>query len=435
MSPRDLRKKQNDFGNELALKGWYHSFELPDGSVIEGTMPLSWERKRWSRFPLPEELTGRRLLDIGSWDGWFSFEAERRGATVTSVDCVEAPNYRRMHRALGSRADYRVLDLYELPAAGLAPHDYVLCLGVLYHLKHPVLGLEIVCSLVSEVAVIDTYVIDGGNWQEHADDIPVMEFYETDELNGNLDNWTGPTVGCVLAMCRAAGFARVELLAVDPDYALVACHRKFPRPPETPERAAPKLISVFNTVTSGINFSLTHDEYVTCVFECDGGEIRREDVCVEIGQFGAPAVLVKRDSDGLWHANVRVPPGTPAGWQPLRVRLSDSGFGAVERIAVGVELRAEHLKLRGIFDGLTWEEGAASEYVSCWLAGLPENADRHNTRLWIEDLPLETVYLGVEAGGFRQVNAKIPADYPRREFQVIALCGGVDSNSLPLRLI
>ena len=91
---RELRRRQNDFSAELAQKGWFHSFELPDGTCIHGCMDLEWQRERWSRFPIPQDLTGKRVLDIGAWDGWFSFEAERRGAEVTSVDCVEIANYK-----------------------------------------------------------------------------------------------------------------------------------------------------------------------------------------------------------------------------------------------------------------------------------------------------------------------------------------------------
>ncbi|HMC62733.1 MAG TPA: DUF1698 domain-containing protein, partial [Candidatus Solibacter sp.] len=228
---KDRRRKQNDLSAELAQKGWYHSFALPDGSVIPAVMSLEWQRERWQRFPIPEDLRGKRLLDIGAWDGWFSFEAERRGAEVTSVDRVEIPNYLHMHRLLGSKAAYRNLDLFELPAAGLGNFDIVLCLGVLYHLRHPVLALEIVCSLTTEVAIVETFVTDGAGWREHVADIPTMEFYETDELNGQMDNWVGLTVGCLLAMCRAAGFARVELFAVDSINAAVACYRKWEAEP------------------------------------------------------------------------------------------------------------------------------------------------------------------------------------------------------------
>ena len=136
-------------------------------------MSLSWQRLRWARYPIPADLTGKRVLDIGAWDGWFSFEAERRGAAVTSVDCVEIPNYLHIHRKLGSKAVYRNLDLYELPDAGLGKFDIVFCLGVLYHVKHPLLALEIVCSLATDVAVVESFVTDGETWREHQGEIPL----------------------------------------------------------------------------------------------------------------------------------------------------------------------------------------------------------------------------------------------------------------------
>src|SRR5450432_3198010 len=137
---KDRRRKQNDLSAELAQKGWYHSFALPDGSVIPAVMSLEWQRERWQRFPIPEDLRGKRLLDIGAWDGWFSFEAERRGAQVTALDTVEVPNFWKVHRKLGSQVEYREVDLFEIPGAGLGKFDYVFFLGVLYHTKHPVLA-------------------------------------------------------------------------------------------------------------------------------------------------------------------------------------------------------------------------------------------------------------------------------------------------------
>ncbi len=101
---RDARKRQ-DHSQELAEKGWYHSFELPGGAVIEGVNPLPRLRERYARFPIPADLHGKRVLDIGAWDGWFSFEAERHGAEVTAIDCVEAPHFCRCYIAsLASRA-------------------------------------------------------------------------------------------------------------------------------------------------------------------------------------------------------------------------------------------------------------------------------------------------------------------------------------------
>ena len=416
MTPlRERRRLQNDFLLELEQKGWYHSFE-----GIDGVMPLAWLRERWNRFPIPADLTGKRVLDIGPWDGWFSFEAERRGAAVVSVDREEVANYLEMHRRLGSKNDYRLLDLFELPGAGLGTFDIVFCLGVLYHLKHPLLGLEIVCSLATEVAIVETFVIEGDP------EIPVMEFYETDELNGHMDNWVGPSASCVLALCRAAGFARVELLARDATNVSVACFRKWEPEPADPTVDPPELISAVNSTTFGINFVPLRDEYLTCWFRTPAETVAREDLCLEIGGYGAPAVFVRRRADGAWHANFRVPPGTPRGWNEVRLRLKNSRFGRTLRIALDLPLVVENLTLRGVCDGVTWQPNRVGETLSCWVDGLPANADLDNVRLWVGGRKLRVLWIAeADASGVRQVNAAVPPACSGGEFRVE--CGGVSS--------
>src|SRR6266581_1458863 len=71
----------------------YHTIELPDGTVLPGLQSPEHLRWRLSLFNLPEDLRGKRVLDIGAWDGWFSFECERRGAEVLAVDCVELDTF------------------------------------------------------------------------------------------------------------------------------------------------------------------------------------------------------------------------------------------------------------------------------------------------------------------------------------------------------
>src|SRR5258708_28778554 len=80
--------------NEFYSKGWWHSFELPDGTRIDGVNSLEGQRHRISQFPIPEDLRGKRVLDIGAWDGWFSFEMERRGAEVMAGGDWVSPRLR-----------------------------------------------------------------------------------------------------------------------------------------------------------------------------------------------------------------------------------------------------------------------------------------------------------------------------------------------------
>jgi hypothetical protein len=61
--------------------GWWHSFELPDGTRIEGVNGLEGQKHRISQFPIPQDLRGKRVLDIGAWDGWFSVPSLCRWST------------------------------------------------------------------------------------------------------------------------------------------------------------------------------------------------------------------------------------------------------------------------------------------------------------------------------------------------------------------
>ena len=70
---------------KLASTGWWHSIELGDGIVTTGVHTLEELKGNYARFLLPEDLTGKRVLDIGCWDGFYSFEAEAHGADVLAV--------------------------------------------------------------------------------------------------------------------------------------------------------------------------------------------------------------------------------------------------------------------------------------------------------------------------------------------------------------
>src|SRR5215471_13274082 len=136
------KRQKNTVREGLSKTGLYHSFRLPDGRILPGSNSLEDQQSRLGAFGLPEDLTGKRVLDIGPWDGYFSFEMERRGAEVVAIDYVDLDTFRALHRVFQSRVTYRRMDLYELDPARDGMFDIVLCLGVLYHLKHPLLGLE-----------------------------------------------------------------------------------------------------------------------------------------------------------------------------------------------------------------------------------------------------------------------------------------------------
>src|SRR5262249_4619923 len=142
-------------------------------------------------------------------------------------DCIDMERFRLAHQALGSRVDYRVLDVDELSPASVGRFDLILFFGVLYHLRHPLLGLERVCQLAREAVYVESFVIDDGPGSDSYSAKPILEFYEYDELLGQFDNWFGPNTAALLALCRSAGFARVRLECVKDQRAHVTCYRTW----------------------------------------------------------------------------------------------------------------------------------------------------------------------------------------------------------------
>src|SRR5580693_3219735 len=179
---RGFEQRVQQLADQLHARFRYHSIELPDGSVLRGLQSLEYLRWRLDLFGLPMDLRGKRVLDVGAWDGWFSFECERRGAEVVAVDCVAMDTFLEAKQLIGSKVEYLTLDVNELSARRLGTFDIVLFFGVLYHLRHPLLGLEKAVELSTDLVLIESYVIEAENRQ-----IPsMMEFYERGELGGQI---------------------------------------------------------------------------------------------------------------------------------------------------------------------------------------------------------------------------------------------------------
>jgi tRNA (mo5U34)-methyltransferase len=314
----------------LAQKGWYHSIQLLDGRVFEGVQSIDHLKSRIAQFPIPENLSGKRILDVGAWDGWFSFEMERRGAEVLAVDCIDVENFRLARQLLGSKVQYRVLDVDELSPATVGRFDIVLFLGVLYHLRHPLLALERICQLTREMALVESFVIDEGLGTGPN----VMEFYETNELGGQTDNWYGPSTGCLVALCRSAGFARVELGEVVKQRAHVTCYRHWEDPPSNPTYAPPLLNSAANNRDWTNRFPRNKDLYVCCFFDTKEKALTREDVRIELDGYGAPALTTASLGGDGWQVNFRLPWGLDPGPHEVRVRTANSLYSN----AVGIEI-------------------------------------------------------------------------------------------------
>jgi tRNA (mo5U34)-methyltransferase len=219
-----------------AVPFWWHSLDLGNGVVTRGCKTPRVLQDELAYCHLPD-LCGRTVLDIGAWDGFFSFQAERLGAArvvaldhyVWSIDFSQphpssqlpehVPSVRHpddlpgkrgfdlAHRVLGSRVEPTVADFMEVDLTTLGQFDVVLYLGVLYHMRHPLLALERLAKVTRDLAVIETdaFCIPG------LEDRAFCQFFETDELAGDPTNWWSPNAQAVIGMCRAAGFRKVQI--------------------------------------------------------------------------------------------------------------------------------------------------------------------------------------------------------------------------------
>lgn len=401
-----------DWRGEFADKGWWHSFELPDGSQIVGVSDLAAQKRRIAQFPIPQDLRGKRVLDIGAWDGWFSFEMERRGAEVVAIDRWENPRFYEIRRLLNSRVDYRELDVYDLHPDRIGRFDIVLFMGVLYHVKHPILALERVCSVCTDMAIVESFVLHDQT------DRNLLEFFEYDEFGGQFDNWFGPTPNCLTALCRTAGFARVELNNVQDYGAAVTCYRKWDTVQPAPDC---KLIAAVHAENYGINFRSDRDDYVACCFE---GQPPAQPM---VGDFGAPPIFNGPANPGFWQINFKLPPGLPSGWHPVRV----GGSNAVE-IAVDVPLDVTALDIVSVCDGVTWQKSQmslANGHISVWIKGLPRNADYRNVKVYVGGERQTVLFVGNDG----QVNARVAGLAPGAH-EVRVMCGGVESSPVALEI-
>jgi tRNA (mo5U34)-methyltransferase len=230
-----------------ALGPWFHNLHLPDGSQTAPDHPLGdFPAFKWAQLApsLPSDLTGTRALDIGCNAGFYTFELAKRGAYVVAID--EDEHYlRQAHWALerfelAGSVELRRQSVYEL-ARVEEGFDLVLFLGVLYHLRYPLLALDLVAEKVDRLLALQTLTLPEAATDIGADAIgdlsldererllepgrPLAAFVEH-RLAGDPTNWWIPTPSAVEAMARSAG---LEIVA-RPGDELWLCRPSRPNP-------------------------------------------------------------------------------------------------------------------------------------------------------------------------------------------------------------
>jgi len=207
-----------------AVPYWYHSIELPDGIITPG-----WAPKHVDMYHVPEDLSGLRVLDVGAWDGYWTFKALQRGAReVVAIDDfsdglgknIAHPKWETFdlcRSALGySDAQVKRLEMsvYDVSPEKLGMFDVVFFFGTIYHLRHPLLALDRLSAVCTSTIYVESAVIDDHSaYRGVGDGYPadmVMEFYPDDQLGNNPTNWWAPSAACLGHMVRAARFDQVD---------------------------------------------------------------------------------------------------------------------------------------------------------------------------------------------------------------------------------
>ncbi|MFZ5758408.1 MAG: tetratricopeptide repeat protein [Thermodesulfobacteriota bacterium] len=208
-----------------AFPFWYHKIELPGGIVTPGYAPIDAAAYR-----IPADLSGKRVLDVGAWDGYWSFAALKRGAReVVAIDdfsdylgslekrdrkAWETFDFCKKQLGYGDDRCKRLeMTVYEADEARLGRFDVIFFFGTLYHLRYPLLALDRLAALCDGEIFVETAILDdfspynGGLGKGYPGRQMVIEFYPGKEYGNNETNWWAPTLYCLINMVQAAGFS------------------------------------------------------------------------------------------------------------------------------------------------------------------------------------------------------------------------------------
>lgn len=221
-----------------ALGDWFHNIDLNGVQTAPNHFLSDYPNVKWRLFQhaIPEDLSGKSVLDIGCNAGFYSIEMKRRGADrVVGVDFDDRylEQARFAAEVKGQDIEFRKLSVYDVAELG-ETFDVVLFMGVLYHLRHPLLALDLIHDHVAKDLLIFQ------SMQRGSDEVdPVQadyDFFEQDHFNSpgypklhfiehayskDWTNWWAPNAACSAAMLRSAGFEILE----HPESEVFVCRR------------------------------------------------------------------------------------------------------------------------------------------------------------------------------------------------------------------
>lgn len=225
------------------LEPWFHRIDLGDGlyTKTESVMgePVDHPFGPWQTIQklLPGDLSNKTLLDVGCNAGFYAFEAKRRGAQrVLGVD-GQRQHVRQglfVRKVLGLDVAFRRLNVYELNPRNVGQFDITLALGLLYHLKHPILALENLYQVTRELLIIETAIMPPertpdsfahplGEQQMLLHSLSFVE--NPSSAKEQVFNWFLPGVEALKALLRTTGFVDIEVVEAKNERAIVTCRK------------------------------------------------------------------------------------------------------------------------------------------------------------------------------------------------------------------
>ena len=232
------------------LAPWFHCIDLGRGLKTKTQSavgePVEHPRPTWEfvRAHLPEDLSGKSLLDVGCNAGFYSFEAAGRGASrVLGVDAQRhlVRQARFCARALGAKGvEFEKMSVYDLDARRMGQFDVTLALGLVYHLKHLVLALEKLFQVTRELLIVETAVFpparSPGSFKHPVGGLKptlhALAYVENEPgMKEAIYNWFLPAPEALRALLSNVGFDEVGIHpASGPERAILVCRKRTPYP-------------------------------------------------------------------------------------------------------------------------------------------------------------------------------------------------------------
>lgn len=189
---------------------WFHQIDFGNGILSPGRIRIPKIKRNANVIFSRVSVQDRSVLDIGCWDGAYSLEALRRGASrVLSTDYYawhddgDRRAFELVRKHLAPSLEAMEIDVPDLSVERVGTFDVVFFLGVLYHLRHPFLALERVAKIAKECLVVESRMLYPFTRRK------LMRFYPNGELDGDLTSWWVPNRACLEAMLRDLGFRKI----------------------------------------------------------------------------------------------------------------------------------------------------------------------------------------------------------------------------------